>query len=310
MNNYSIEANNLTFRFGVKKALDRVTLFVEKGAFFGLIGPDGAGKTTFIRCLTSLFSPSEGSVSVLGMDTVKKRSELIRKIGYLSQKFSLYTDLTVEENINFFARIHQVKHFREKRDELLELVDLARFRKRLAGNLSGGMKQKLALSCTLIHTPEIIFLDEPTNGVDPVARRDFFDILTSVSKSGITIFMSTPYIDEAERCDKVAFLYDGRLILNGAPDELKKNYKYKLLSVECGADNSKSAKEKLKLFDFIYKVELFGDKLHLLIKPEFDLESLKEELAKTGFSVTEIAPSLEDLFIYLIENIEGVERDC
>ncbi|KAF0146874.1 MAG: ABC-type transport system ATPase component, partial [Ignavibacteria bacterium] len=198
-----IKINDLKKSYGSVLAVDGVNYNVNRGEMFGLVGPDGAGKTTTIRMLVGLLNPDSGYAKVLGYDLLSQKNLIKDEIGYLSQKFSLYGDLTIDENIEFFADIHGVKHFEERRDELLEFTRLTPFRDRLADKLSGGMKQKLALACTLIHKPKIIFLDEPTTGVDPVSRRDFWKILSNLLKEGITIFMSTPYLDEAERCNRV-----------------------------------------------------------------------------------------------------------
>ncbi|KAB2842978.1 MAG: ABC transporter ATP-binding protein, partial [Melioribacteraceae bacterium] len=201
-----IEIKDLRKSYDTTPAVNGITLSVNKGEMFGLVGPDGAGKTTTIRVMCGLLNPDEGTVFLLDKNIVKEKKSIQKSIGYLSQKFSLYGDLTIDENIEFFADIHNVKDFKQRRDELLEFTRLKPFRDRLADKLSGGMKQKLALACSLIHKPEILFLDEPTTGVDPVSRRDFWKILSNLMKEGITILMTTPYLDEAERCNRVAMM--------------------------------------------------------------------------------------------------------
>ena len=191
-------------------AVNHLSVKIQQGEIFSLVGPDGAGKTTTIRMMCGVLAPTEGTISIIGYDIRKEKDEVKKHIGYLSQRFSLYQDLTIDENIDFFAEIHKVRKFKERKEELLQFTRLAHFRDRLAGRLSGGMKQKLALACTLIHTPDIIFLDEPTTGVDPVSRRDFWKILSSLLKSGITIVVSTPYLDEAERSTRVALMNQGQ----------------------------------------------------------------------------------------------------
>ena len=243
---------------------------------------------------------------MLGFDTVKDKYQLIPKIGYLSQKFSLYTDMTVSENINFFADIHKVRNYSAKKNELLEFTGLSNFKDRLAGALSGGMKQKLALSCTLIHTPEIIFLDEPTNGVDPVARRDFWKILKDISTQGVSIIISTPYIDEAEKCDRVAFMNRGSLIACDTPAGVKSRYRYKLFEiVSLDVQNTKTLLENC---DGIRSVQIFGNTLHAGTERSEDDSFIKDLAGKVEgvMRIKEIKPSLEDVFIDLLENRNSI----
>ncbi|OFW00925.1 MAG: hypothetical protein A3I61_12105 [Acidobacteria bacterium RIFCSPLOWO2_02_FULL_68_18] len=207
--------------YGATRALDGVSFDVERGEMFGLIGSDGAGKTTAIRLMCGLIRADAGEVRVLGRDPVREHRHLTERVGYLSQRFSLYGDLTVDENIAFFAEVHGVGDYDRRRDELLEMTQLAPFRRRLADRLSGGMKQKLALVCTLVHQPELLLLDEPTTGVDPVSRREFWKLLSEFLSQGITILMSTPYMDEAERCTRVALLHEGRLLASDDPSRLR-----------------------------------------------------------------------------------------
>ena len=208
-------------QYGATRALDGVSVDVSRGEMFGLIGSDGAGKTTAIRLMCGLLRPDEGEVRVLGRDPVREHRHITARVGYLSQRFSLYGDLTIDENVAFFAEVHGVREYRPRRDQLLEMTQLAPFRKRLADRLSGGMKQKLALVCTLVHEPELLLLDEPTTGVDPVSRREFWKLLSEFLAQGITILMSTPYLDEAERCTRVALLHDGRLLASDDPSRLR-----------------------------------------------------------------------------------------
>ncbi len=216
----AVETDGLTRRFGDVRAVEDAHLTVERGEMFGLVGPDGAGKTTMIRLLCGILAPTSGGARVLGYDIVRQPDLVKREIGYLSQRFSLYGDLSIDENIEFFAEINGVFDFRQRREELLEFTRLAPYRTRLAERLSGGMKQKLALACTLVHTPKLILLDEPTTGVEPVSRRDFWKILQALLRGGITIIMSTPYLDEAERCTRVALVNQGTIMKIDTPQNL------------------------------------------------------------------------------------------
>lgn len=299
-----LEIKNAFFRYGSVEALKNVSFEVKKGATFGMIGPDGAGKTTLIRLFCGLLKPDSGTCTVLGFDTVKQKYKLIPKIGYLSQKFSLYGDLSVDENIDFFANIHKVKNYKAKKDELLEYMGLSQFRNRLAGALSGGMKQKLALTCTLIHTPEIIFLDEPTNGVDPVARRDFWDILKNISTQGVSIIISTPYIDEAEKCDMVAFMDRGSVITCDTPAKVKNTYRFRLLEVH--SSDVQLAKKILENSPVVKSVQIFGNTIHAGIEKETDsviIGALFDGKLNDA-RIKEIKPTLEDAFIDLLERGE------
>jgi ABC-2 type transport system ATP-binding protein len=219
-----IETRDLTRRFDALTAVDRLNLSVERGEIFGLVGPDGAGKTTTLRMLCGLMNPSEGSASVAGHDVARESQAVKDRIGYMAQRFGLYVDLTVEENMTFYADLFGVlgAEREELTARLLRMTRMEEFRGRQAGRLSGGMKQKLALMCTLLHKPEVLFLDEPTNGVDPVSRRDFWAILYELLKQGITIFMTTAYLDEAERCNRVGLMHKGRLIRLETPEEMKR----------------------------------------------------------------------------------------
>jgi len=219
-----IETRDLTRRFGPLTAVDHLNLTVDRGEIFGLVGPDGAGKTTTLRMLCGLMDPSEGEARVAGHDVVRESQSVKDRIGYMAQRFGLYVDLTVEENMVFYADLFNITGVERDRltAELLSMTRMEPFRNRQAGRLSGGMKQKLALMCTLLHRPEILFLDEPTNGVDPVSRRDFWAILYQLLKDGITIFMTTAYLDEAERCNRVGLMHKGKLIRCATPEAMKR----------------------------------------------------------------------------------------
>ena len=280
-------------------AVDHLSLKIESGEIFSLVGPDGAGKTTTIRMMCGVLAPTEGNISLLGLDIRKQKGEVKKHIGYLSQRFSLYQDLTIDENIDFFAEIHKVRKFIERKEELLQFTRLAPFRDRLAGKLSGGMKQKLALACTLIHTPEIIFLDEPTTGVDPVSRRDFWKILSSLLKSGITIVICTPYLDEAERSTRVAMMNQGKILKCDTPEAVKSSFHSNVVELVCD-DVHRASEILLRSFER-NDIQLFGDRLHVLVqdakKDENDIRrSLKNEQIEV-ISYRMIPPSLEDVFI-------------
>jgi ABC-2 type transport system ATP-binding protein len=221
MTSAAIELGGVVKRYGGIRALDGVTFDVGRGEMFGLIGSDGAGKTTAIRLICGLLRPDSGRVRVLERDPVAEHRHITARVGYLSQRFSLYGDLTIDENVGFFAEVHGVRDYQPRRHQLLEMTQLAPFRGRLADRLSGGMKQKLALVCTLVHQPDLLLLDEPTTGVDPVSRREFWKLLSEFLAQGITILMSTPYLDEAERCTRVALLHEGRLLACDDPSRLR-----------------------------------------------------------------------------------------
>ena len=298
----AIQIENLKKSYGDIAAIKGISFSVSKGEMFGLVGPDGAGKTTTIRILCGLIDPEEGMVSVMGDDIKKKKRKVQKKIGYLSQRFSLYGDLTVDENIEFFADIHGVRNYEERRNELLAFTRLTPFRDRLADNLSGGMKQKLALACSLIHKPEIIFLDEPTTGVDPVSRRDFWKILSSLIKEGITIFMSTPYLDEAERCNRVALMNKGEIMSIDDPRKIKESINKEIIEIV-----SPEARKAYKLIqqNMDNEVQLFGDRINVVAdsyEKEFsNIEKLLKENDVKIESSRSIPPSLENVFIHLVK---------
>jgi ABC-2 type transport system ATP-binding protein len=293
-----IHTDQLTKRFEEVTAVERLSLSVERGEMFGIVGPDGAGKTTTIRMLCGILAPSGGSATILGFDLVRQPDRIKSAIGYLSQRFSLYGDLSVDENIEFFAEINGIYDFRRRRDELLEFTRLTPFRDRFAERLSGGMKQKLALACTLIHRPSILFLDEPTTGVDPVSRRDFWKILQELRHDGITVVMTTPYLDEAERCSRVALLNAGRLLDVNAPSELKRQVKGTILEIV--SPRVREAAELLRARPGI-EVQAFGDRLHVLV-PEGSPEAggVEAVLRAGGIEISSrriVPPTLENVFI-------------
>ena len=298
----AIELQSASKSFGDRKAVDGLSLSVEKGEMFALVGPDGAGKTTTIRMLCGIVQPASGTLSVCGFDVQKSPMEVKKRIGYLSQKFSLYGDLTIDENIEFFAEIHNVGNYEARRNELLEFTRLTPFRDRFAEKLSGGMKQKLALACTLVHTPEVIFLDEPTAGVDPVSRRDFWKILSGLLKTGITIFMTTPYLDEAERCTRVAMMNEGKLLTVDTPDRLRDRMHGTLVELVC--TEIRKAFFLLKEFPAVREVQAFGDRLNIVVSQQDpDMQKVTAYLEKNSIRITEwraVPPSLENVFISLL----------
>jgi len=295
----AIKIIDLKKSFGSVSAVAGVNYHVNRGEMFGLIGPDGAGKTTTIRMLVGLLVPGSGSAEVLGFDLLSQKKLIKNEIGYLSQIFSLYGDLTVDENIEFFADIHGVKHFAERRNELLEFTRLAPFRGRLADKLSGGMKQKLALACTLIHKPKIIFLDEPTTGVDPVSRRDFWKILSNLLKEGITIFMSTPYLDEAERCNRVALMDKGKILSCDTPKNVKDSMNMQILELVC---TPVRAAYNLIKSTTDFEVQMYGDRLNIAVseygKDYALINKLFLENSIVEISKRMVEPSLENVFIH------------
>jgi ABC-2 type transport system ATP-binding protein len=301
----AVETRGLGRTFGSVEAVRGLDLTVREGEMFGLVGPDGAGKTTTVRLLCGLLPPTSGTAAVLGFDVVKDAERLKSRIGYFSQKFSLYGDLTVDENIAFFAEIHRVRDYRPRREELLAFTRLAPFRDRLAERLSGGMRQKLALACALIHTPRIIFLDEPTTGVDAVSRRDFWKILSSLLRSGITVVMTTPYMDEAERCSRVGLLAGGRLLAADTPAGIKRLMRGTVVEIVC--PDIRRGFAVLKDVPGVTEVQLFGDRLNAVVADaDRDGPLVDAALAAAGLPVLQrrtLAPSLENVFISVTKEI-------
>jgi ABC-2 type transport system ATP-binding protein len=300
----TIEINNLIKRYGAIEAVKGINLSIDKGGLFGLIGPDGAGKTTLMRSVCTLLLPDEGSIHVNGFDTKKDTMKIRSILGYMPQRFSLYQDLTVTQNLRFFADLFQVPPD-EQKNRLAELYQFSRlepFKTRLAGALSGGMKQKLALSCALIHTPEILVLDEPTFGVDPVSRDEFWDILYTIRDKGTTILVSTAYMDEANLCDQVALFFDGKIKTNDTPNNLKIKYKFPLFRIFATDLNS-----MINLFNSakdVHTIQKFGDSLHISFLEYPDQtkwEEFKNKANGNLLSWEQIEPSIEDIFLDMME---------
>jgi len=302
----AISTDNLTKRFGDLTAVDGLTLSVAQGELFGLVGSDGAGKTTTMRMLTGIMDPTEGTARVMGHHTVKEAETLKEEIGYMSQRFGLYPDLTVLENLHFYADIYGLP--RRGRDEkigrLLSFSNLTPFGKRLAGNLSGGMKQKLGLACALIHTPRVLFLDEPTNGVDPVSRRDFWRILYQLLREGVTVFVATAYLDEADRCNRVGLIHRGKILACDTPDNLRGLMRGTILEVR--TPSPRRAALLLREQREKESVGIFGDRLHVVTHNAGETSTAIEAiLSGAGIelqSLRTIEPNLEDVLVSVLED--------
>jgi len=324
-----IKTDKLSKRFGQTVAVDHLDLEIKKGAIFGLVGPDGAGKTTTMRMLASIMNPTSGNATVAGFD-LRQQSEPIKEhIGYMAQQFALYRDLTVLENITFFADVFGVRgKVRQMRTEkLLEFARLTEFTGRKAGQLSGGMKKKLGLACALIHEPDILYLDEPTTGVDPVSRREFWDILANLHVEGTSILVSTPYMDEAERCSRVGLMYEGRLVEQGTPNQIKSLIQGELvefrpvLSQTDGAESNqlhgvgllRKANQLLSQQEGVLEVQTYGDLVHLFVdnivqrRPQLETALATAQITMTGFRQT--MPRMEEAFISLIGKMEAEKSE-
>ncbi len=300
----AIKTESLTKSFGENVAVRNLNLEIPKGELFGLVGPDGAGKTTTMRLLAAIMDPTSGDAWVAGHSILTEAEHIKEKIGYMSQRFGLYEDLTVMENILFYADLYEVpKRERPPRIErLLGFSNLTPFKDRLAGRLSGGMKQKLGLACSLIHTPEVLFLDEPTNGVDPVSRRDFWKILYDLLKEGITIFVSTAYLDEAERCTRIALMHRGVVLMLDNPATVRKSLGIPMIELWTG--DARSALAVALQTAGVKSVSMYGDKLHIALERSEAAALVADALGRKGIEVKgrrEILPSLEDVFIAMVE---------
>lgn len=319
----AVVAENLTKKFGSFTAVDHISFTIEQGEIFGFLGPNGAGKTTTIRMLLGLLRPTEGWARVLGFDSQKDTEEIRKHIGYMTQKFSLYNDLTVEENFRFYGRIYGLKGkmLEERVDYALEMTGLKGKEKALTSSLSGGWKQRLAFGCAILHQPEMLFLDEPTAGVDPISRRAFWDLLYEMADKGVTILVTTHYMDEAEHCHNLVLIYNGRIIAQGSPRELKREMEGWVLEIHC--DNYQEALAILRAHALPAKpvspehpflalsgeLALYGSAIHL-VAPEAEKyrDFVEETLKKKGvkvYTIEPIAPSLEDVFIARIRAEEN-----
>lgn len=300
----AIETTGLSKSFKENVAVDALDLSVEKGEIFGLVGPDGAGKTTTIRLLTAIMDPSSGEANVAGYNTVHQPEEIKKRIGYMAQRFNLYRDLSVLENLNFYADVFEVTGSERKAriKKLLQFARLEKFQERRGAHLSGGMQKKLALACTLIHMPELLFLDEPTTGVDPVSRREFWDILTGLHLQGITLFISTPYMDEAERCSRVGLLRQGRMLLCGTPKEIKKMVAGEVIAV--WPSDPHLARTLLNDLELVIQVQTFGRQLRLITRHSNEaIVQVKRVLEDNGVEINDIRvvqPRMEEAFVSLV----------
>jgi drug efflux transport system ATP-binding protein len=305
MADIALSLDGVVKRYGSVTALNGLSLDVRQGEMFGLIGPDGAGKTTTIRLLCGLLHADGGAVRMLGKDPVANHAEITQSVGYLSQRFSLYGDLSIDENIAFFAEIHGLWRYQDRRRRLLELTQLLPFRRRLAERLSGGMKQKLALACTLIHEPRVILLDEPTTGVDPVSRREFWKLLAEFLQQGITILVSTPYLDEAERCHRVGLLHEGRRLALDTPDALRRSLPGRM--VELTVAEQARAIPIIESVPGVVDVRVFGERMHVRFAPDAATDAptkVSKALENGGLVVSgarDVQASLEDVFIARLE---------
>jgi len=312
-NGKAVIVKELEKRFGKFIAVNRISFDVAKGEIFGFLGPNGAGKSTTIRMLCGILSPTSGMGTVAGFDIRTETEKIKSNIGYMSQKFSLYEDLTVEENINFYSGIYRIPEGRkeERKSWVIEMAGLSEHRNSRTRILSSGWKQRLALGCAILHQPPIIFLDEPTSGVDPISRRQFWDLIYELSGKGVTVFVTTHYMDEAEYCDRLALIYRGELIAIGTPDELKTKFmKEDVLEVFC--ERPQDAMDEIIKIEGIKEVALFGKGLHIVTEDsETAIIAIKKLLDEENYCVEhieKIIPSLEDVFVSLIEARDRAEQ--
>lgn len=308
----AVTLTDITKRFGDFVAVDHVSLAVKKGEIFGFLGPNGAGKSTTIRMLCGILTPSSGSGSVAGFDVRREAEKIKERIGYMSQKFSLYEDLTVEENIDFYSGIYKISPDRKRarKEWVIDMAGLRAHRSSRTGVLSAGWKQRLALGCAILHEPPVLFLDEPTSGVDPISRRNFWDLIYHLSEQGTTVFVTTHYMDEAEYCDRLGLIYRGQLIAQGSPGQLKIDFMQEEV-IEVACERIAEAMESIEALEGIRHAALFGSGLHVVaMDADRAMPVMADMLAGLGISVhsmEKIQPSLEDVFVSLIEARDRIE---
>jgi len=313
-NGVAVMVKGLEKRFGDFVAVNHIDFEVRQGEIFGFLGPNGAGKSTTIRMLCGIYTPTSGSGSVGGFDIIREQYRIKEHIGYMSQKFSLYDDLTVEENIDFYSRIYNIpeKERLKRRDETIELAGIEGFRTSLTSTLSGGWKQRLALGCAIIHQPNIIFLDEPTSGVDPITRANFWDIIKGMASKGKTIFVTTHYMDEAENCDRLVMIYHGTMIAMGSPEEMKTGImKHEILEVSM--PQAETCIDEISSLESVKETALFGVNIHAVVfdaqKAALDIKKVLDSRGASGYSINKIKASLEDVFVSLIENYDAQHKE-
>jgi ABC-type multidrug transport system ATPase subunit len=316
MSEAMIECDGLTRRFGTFTAVDHVSFSVGKGSIFGFLGPNGSGKSTVIRMLCGILEPTEGSARIGGHDIIREGEEIKEMIGYMSQKFSLYDELTTNENLIFSGKLYGLKGraLKQRRDELIAITHLEPYLDRRAALLSGGWRQRLAMACSLMHKPTVLFLDEPTAGIDPVARRELWDLLFEFAGKGMTLFVTTHYMDEAERCDHVGYIYMSKLIVWGEPDELKQMPEVNPMGtrrLDVTSDHVTVALQAVRQLKGVRSATVFGQSMHLLVDESVQPEQINEKLRSVGIShaeIHEIGPSLEDVFVTLSEKHAGEQK--
>jgi len=310
--NIAVNVQNLEKKFGNFTAVNRINFQVQQGEIFGFLGPNGAGKSTTIRMLCGIIPPTSGSGQVGGYDIIKEQHKIKEHIGYMSQKFSLYNDLTIEENINFYSGIYKIpqKEKKERLQETLHTAGLEVMERNLTATLAGGWKQRLALGCALLHKPRIIFLDEPTSGVDPLTRANFWNVIKKLAHEGVTVFVTTHYMDEAENCNRMVLIYHGTIIAQGTPNEMKtKGMKNDVLEIVLA--NSQDWLEKLSKIEGIKEAALFGATIHVVVydaaRAILAIKNFLEKEKAGDFNINKILPSLEDVFVSAIENYDRTE---
>lgn len=313
-NNTAVKVQNLEKKFGSFTAVNKINFEVKRGEIFGFLGPNGAGKSTTIRMLCGILSPTSGEGTVGGFDIIKEQEEIKQNIGYMSQKFSLYDDLTVEENVDFYSGIYKIPKNEQasRKEEVIKIANIEAFRHNLTRTLSGGWKQRIALGCALIHRPNIIFLDEPTSGVDPITRANFWQVIKDLAKKGVTVFITTHYMDEAENCDRMTLIYKGNIIAMGTPEEMKTKF-MKDEVIEIKIIGAEEWVDKISVCEGVEEAALFGNGIHAVTpdaKKTMDkITALLKEGNARDFSIRKIKPSLEDVFVSSIEEYDREHKE-